>query len=543
MRVDFITAQRYLSDAESKGRAEDLSKRLNRFYERNLNKHDEDFKAVAALASSEELFNAHLSVVFEPTLKLLNSLGYPGFADPHLVIKSAFDPESILTQNTSVHYALRDPGTALGQEPYPTLPDKYNGLGFKNLIYMMIEVLDFHYRWAEEEEDRPLLHLVIIEEPEVHLHAQPQQVFINKIMAIIEGLSQKEPLFTSQMIVTTHSPHIIYESSFTPIRYFRRISNADVGNYSEVLNLSNFHETEKNTRDFLLQYMKLTHCDLFFADAAILVEGNVERLLLPLMIEKAAPQLKSCYLSILELGGAFAHLFKNLIHFLGLTTLVITDLDSVHPTPAKSLKSEEDEFVDPADFLEEDDEDDLMEAVGSGVCMVHTQNAVTSNQTLIQWLPKLTNISELLDAMADLKTIAPTEANPAKVCVAFQTRQFVTWHEEKMEMAGRTFEEAFAYENLAWCQDIKQKSLKLRVVRKKLSPPLAEVAQKIHDKVRGNNFNKTDFALALMMVELSEWKVPTYIAEGLQWLSEQLKVTDAFESLAGVASTKVEETS
>jgi hypothetical protein len=46
-----------------------------------------------------------------------------------------------------------------------------------------------------------------------------------------------------------------------------------------------------------------------------------------------------------------------------------------------------------------------------------------------------------------------------------------------------------------------------------------------------------------MMVELSEWKVPTYIAEGLQWLSEQLKVTDAFESLAGVASTKVEETS
>jgi hypothetical protein len=175
--------------------------------------------------------------------------------------------------------------------------------------------------------------------------------------------------------------------------------------------------------------------------------------------------------------------------------------------------------------------------------MVHTQNAVTSNQTLIQWLPKLTNISELLDAMADLKTIAPTEANPAKVCVAFQTRQFVTWHEEKMEMAGRTFEEAFAYENLAWCQDIKQKSLKLRVVRKKLSPPLAEVAQKIHDKVRGNNFNKTDFALALMMVELSEWKVPTYIAEGLQWLSEQLKVTDAFESLAGVASTKVEETS
>ena len=49
-----------------------------------------------------------------------------------------------------------------------------------------------------------------------------------------------------------------------------------------MLNLSDFTAAEDpDTRDFLLQYMKLTHCDLFFADAAVLVEGNVERLLLP----------------------------------------------------------------------------------------------------------------------------------------------------------------------------------------------------------------------------------------------------------------------
>ena len=33
-----------------------------------------------------------------------------------------------------------------------TLPDQYNGFGFKNLIYMVVEVLDFHQAWADADE-------------------------------------------------------------------------------------------------------------------------------------------------------------------------------------------------------------------------------------------------------------------------------------------------------------------------------------------------------------------------------------------------------
>ncbi len=539
LKVDYLSAQRHLSDAESKGLGENLSKRLSRFYERNLQKHDDDFEAIRALANSEAQLNAHLSAVFEPTLKSLNALGYPGFADPHLVIKSAFDPESILTKNASVHYALRDPGKPVATEQYLTLPDKYNGLGFKNLIYMVIEVLDFHQRWADEEEGRPPLHLVIIEEPEAHLHAQLQQVFIRKIMEILPNEGQ---LFTSQFVVTTHSPHIIYESSFMPIRYFRRSSCTALGNYTEVLNLSKFYETEKETRDFLMQYMKLTHCDLFFADAAILVEGNVERLLLPLMIEKEAKQLQSSYLSILELGGAFAHIFRNLIQFLGLTTLVITDLDSVNPSPEKAQEPEEGVVVGVVEDRDGDDEDEeLLETASSGVCMVDTQNAVTSNQTLIKWLPKMKAISELLTATPELKAPAPTGTDSAKVCVAFQTSQPVTWNGENKKLAGRTFEEAFAYENLSWSQNLKQRQLGLRVVTKKKTPSLEDVSRSIHERVKGSGFNKTDFALGLMMADQNDWVVPSYIAEGLKWLSNQLIATSV-EPVAAVAAAEIEAT-
>jgi predicted ATP-dependent endonuclease of OLD family len=345
---------------------------------------------------------------------------------------------------------------------------------------------------------------------------------------------------STQLIVTTHSPHIIYESRFDPIRYFRRKYNPQFGNYSDVLNLSKFYETENDTRGFLLQYMKLTHCDLFFADAAILVEGNVERLLLPLMIERVAPQLKSCYLSILELGGAFAHKFKSLIQFLGLTTLVITDLDSVHSKLVSAPKADGNNATNVTDTTEEGGEDDPMGVIGSRICMADSAGSVTANQTLIRWIPKLLNISDLLNAKADLKSPAPTETEPAKVYVAFQTRQLVTWNEEREALAGRTFEEAFAYENLAWCQDTKQKALGLQVVTNKTSPLLAEVVQKIHKRVKGGSFNKTGFALALMMSDPAEWNVPNYIVEGLHWLSDQLTtITTKPVAVAAAAGMKI----
>ena len=94
---------------------------------------------------------------------------------------------------------------------------------------------------------------------------------------------------------------------------------------------SSTRERKWRRGEFLQQYLKLTHCDLFFADAAVLVEGNVERLLLPLIIERNVPELRACHLTILEVGGAFAHTFQELLDFLEITTLVITDLDSVEP--------------------------------------------------------------------------------------------------------------------------------------------------------------------------------------------------------------------
>ena len=505
IKVDFLHAQRHLSDSEGGSRAEELSRHLSRYYQRNLQRHEEDQNAIRALVGAETLLNEHLRQVFADTLERLAQLGYPGLTNPRLMIKSALNPATVMNSQDGahVHYALNDEGL--------TLPDKYNGLGFKNLIYMVVELLDLHAQWVATEERRPPLHLVFVEEPEAHLHAQLQQVFVNKVREILAAEDDAPNGFHTQLALTTHSPHILYERGFQPIRYFRRESTG-TQQASTVLNLSAFYRTTGNpSRDFLERYLKLTHCDLFFADAAVLVEGNVERLVMPQMIAKAAPGLRSCYLSVLEIGGAYAHLFRTLIEFLGITTLVVTDLDSVTP-PAAAEGGEE---AEPAEA-----EDDVDVAAGI-TCTPETPDAVTSNQMLAQWLPARSRIDELLAADAVAKTIPGDATGFGSVRVTYPCTVNLTHHGEQIARAGRTLEVAFAFDNLDWTQEYDNRELKLRV---RAPQNLEDLALRLHNKVHGSNYKKTDFALALLAKDPDGWIVPRYIAEGLQWLEDTLGV-------------------
>ena len=514
LRVDCLDAQRHLSDS-SGSRAEDLSRCLSRFYNRNLKKREEDFSVQKALSDARSDLNSHLEKVFAPTLTHLSNLGYPGLANPRLMIKSALSPSAIMSgqDGTSVHYFLEG---SVAEEEY-SLPDRYNGLGFKNLIYMVVELLDIHTQWTDTEEDRPLLHIIFIEEPEAHLHTQLQQVFIRKIFDTLKIDGDDANYYISQLVITTHSPHILYERGFQPIRYFRRGLTPGLQT-SEVLNLSSFYKKEVEDREFLHRYMKLTHCDLFFADAAILVEGNVERLLMSLMIEKVAERLKSVCVTILEIGGAFGHRFKALIEFLGINTLIVTDIDSINPstTLAKTDQSESDEDDDED---EEEGEENKSKKINGGACLATEPDAITSNQTLIQWLPRKTLISDLLSATEQERTQVLGNHGKAYVRVVYQTKHNVVWNLENDMLIGRTFEEAFALENITWTQNISRRTLKLRIPANS-KKNLRELAERIYKRVQSKDFNKTDFALALMAEIPDQWNTPRYITDGLLWLSD-----------------------
>ncbi|MFA5983800.1 MAG: ATP-dependent endonuclease [Methylococcaceae bacterium] len=533
IHIDNLGAQRHLADPnpEAGGRTEDLSKRLSRFYKRNLNQRQDDHIALKALFDSEQALNVHLDGVFKPMLDRLAKLGYPGINNPRLKIMSALDPAHVMSQDARVHYQIGD------GEDTATLPDSYNGLGFKNLIYMVVEILDAQARWATMD-IRPPLHLIFVEEPEAHLHAQLQQVFIRNVLELLNIEGDDGSIFGSQMVITTHSPHILYERGFKPIRYFRR-KKVGKEQLTEVLNLSAFYQAQPDDRDFLERYLKLTHCDLFFSDAAILVEGNVERLLMPVMIRKVAKTLRSACLCILEVGGAFGHRFQSLIEFLGLTTLIVTDIDSValvDPAAGGAVDDDEEveEFEVPADAEEGvavpaqgDEQDSVGDTAAPApkkkygkACLPNEPDAATSNQTLIKWLPGKLTIEDLHNASEADKTHELEDG--AKVRVAYQTERAVTWNGATQTLCGRTLEEDFGLENPEWSQAAARKPLGLIVTGGAANP--SALAKGLHKKVSRKSFDKTKFALAVLTEDEIAWHVPAYIRDGLVWLKDEVRI-------------------
>ena len=142
-------------------------------------------------------------------------------------------------------------------------------------------------------------------------------------------------------------------------------------------------------------------------------------------------------------------------------------------------------------------------------------------------------VAELWEVTAEQKTLSLAEGASAEVRVAYQTKVLVTVGATTSQLCGRTLEEAFGLENSDWCQAEANRAVGLKLKRAPNSPE--ELAEKLHERVIGKNFDKTRFALEVLASgPLNCWKVPTYIAEGLAWL--EAKVAHEIEADAAIAT-------
>jgi len=464
IKVDAISAQRFIDDEES-SRAAKLSRLLHDHYNRYYKTEDLDgYNSIedAIKASAADLTEKYEGA-FSRLTDRLKSFGYPqGHSSPQMRVRAEMNAETIYRDNTRIYYESEHVSTK-GNKDILELPERYNGLGYKNLIYIVLQLESFRAAIEALPTDRPRVHVIAIEEPEAHLHPQMQCVFVKEISKALEATDGSHP----QVILSTHSSHMVADSGFDPIRYFKRI-----GSEVSVRDLSRLEVADQDVLTFLKRYVKLTHCDLFFADKAVLVEGQVERLLLPIMLEKCSSlegcaYLTSQYISISEVGGAYAHKFQPLVDFLGIPTLIVTDIDTVNDNGEK--------------------------------CPVAEGNR-TSNAALKSWLPGKESRDDLLAADETAKT-------SGFIRVAYQTTQ--------NGACGRSFEEAFIYANIDWLaanhENLEATGSR---IKKGVDAGLAGVAY-----ATCTSLPKVDFALDL--ITRNDWAVPDYIADGLKWLASQ----------------------
>lgn len=497
-----------------------LSTQLRSYYTNHLDPYDKpepkDLAALQALEQAQTQFEERLQEGFADALKELEELGYPGVTDPKLRLSTRLRPTDGLNHDAAVQYEVPTHGAAV--ETAHRLPEDSNGLGYQNLVSMVFGLMSFRDKWMKvgkagmsNDEDAfiPPLHLVLIEEPEAHLHAQVQQVFIKQAYAVLrkhQHLGKSKTLKT-QLVVSTHSSHVAHECQFDALRYFRRLPAPAVPGsvpIASVVNLSEVFGGADQTDKFVTRYLKATHCDLFFADGAIFIEGPAERILVPHFVHdrEKYKYLRRSYITWLEIGGSHAHRLRELIEHLGLTTLVITDLDAMHATTAASV--------------------------------VPQRGAAqrTRNTTVKSWVPAQESLDLLLDLTAADKI--KVDASGYAIRVAYQTPvQAIFKSGAPEEMLPNTFEDALLYENIAVFENVPGVGIRANF-KKALADAgnVAELAVKVGDALSGNA-KKAEFALDLLydiqsegpppIYVVDQLKVPAYIDEGLEWLASELK--------------------
>ncbi|WP_105169792.1 ATP-dependent nuclease [Pseudoalteromonas sp. T1lg23B] len=501
-KVNVIDAQRGFSDAlSSKGlnKGESLSPLLSEYFDTHLNPNDlpdkEDVKALKAIDSAQTEFDNRLRSSFRSAIGEIENLGYPGFSDPHILLSSKLDPIESLSHEAAVKFSVGDSAPeALRAEL--ELPENLNGLGYKNLIYMIFKLISFRDGWqlkgkARLKTDSSIepLHLVLIEEPEAHLHAQVQQVFIRKAYEVLSN--EVSDSFKTQMVVSSHSSYLAHEVDFDKLRYFKRLAAKDSFSVptSEVMNLATVFSQDRRrepkelqTAKFVSRYIKTTHCDLFFANGIILVEGAAERVLLPHFIKNNyADTLYNSYISVLEVGGAHAHRLRSLIELLGMPTLIVTDADAKNGEGKKAQPELSEEFS-------------------------------TGSDTLNLWLGfDDKNFKEIVELPFSAK-------QKGNVCAVYQNKTEVREFDNQIAIPY-TFEDAFALANISTLKELESATGMLSHMKDACDEKtLDECATAMFKALEKGQ--KAKMALDILYeIEPEKLSVPDYIAEGLDWLS------------------------
>lgn len=137
-------------------------------------------------------------------------------------------------------------------------------LGGANLIYLTLKLLEFKYQKANQS----FANFLLIEEPEAHIHTHIQKTLFDRLN-----------FSDTQIIYSTHSTHISEASNVENMNILGKVGEG-CETYQPTTGLS---PTEVGN---IQRYLDAVRSSLLFAKSVMLVEGDAEEILIPLLVKK-----------------------------------------------------------------------------------------------------------------------------------------------------------------------------------------------------------------------------------------------------------------
>lgn len=200
-------------------------------------------------------------------------------------------------------------------------------LGSANLLYLALKALQLDQQVIEGERSHTFL---AIEEPEAHLHPHVQRrvyrTFLRPRHAVpppdVEGAQTASE---TTILLTTHSPNIVSVSPVHSLVLLRK--TADLTSTEGVSTAS--LELDAAEADDIERYLDVTRGEVLFAKGVLLVEGEAEQYMLPVLAELNGYKLDELGITVCSVGGTH---FLTYLKFLGPNGLnipcaVVTDAD------------------------------------------------------------------------------------------------------------------------------------------------------------------------------------------------------------------------
>ena len=401
-----------------------------------------------------------------------------------IAIESSISEKNLLSDNTNLSY--RQGGDC-------SLPETYNGLGYLNLIGILFEIETKIQELFEQPAD---INLLYIEEPEAHTHPQLQYIFIRNIKSHIKAHRKKlseDKNKQLQILITSHSSHIVSECNFDDIIYLKKNGNTVIAKNFNSLKEEYGGDKQKGFK-FVKQYLTINRSELFFADKAICIEGDTERILMTMMMHKIDNKenpegdiipLLSQNISVIEVG-AHSHIFIPLFEFLGIKVLILTDIDAANKNDnGRYIKS-------------------------------HPKEAKYTSNASIKDFFKDTGLDDLNNQFGELVEKRPEDKIKNNIRIAYQIP------ETDGEYQASSFEDAFIALNKDFILKNKEGLCEYGAL-KDFSNDEIENGD-YYNFALNNVKKKSSFASSLLYFddengeEDEKWAVPHYIEEGLLWI-------------------------